>query len=57
MLSSAAVLENYVSCMEMKVEQYEFYKSLNIDAIRKGTCVLPQPITVRLNAHNINDGY
>ena len=57
MLSSAAVLENYLSSMEMKVEQYEYYKSLNSDALRKGTCVLPRPITARLNDHNINDGY
>ena len=31
--------------------------SLNADALCKGVCILPRPITVQLNARNINDGY
>lgn len=57
MLSNKAVLENYYSSVEIKIEQYEFYKSLNQENIRKGTCLLPRPVTARLNDHNINDGY
>ena len=57
MISSTAVLEHYYSTVEMKTELYEFYKTLNKDAIRTGTCILPRPVVVRLNDHNINDGY
>ena len=57
MISSAAVLENYQATMEIKQEQWQYYHSLNASAIRKGDCLLPSPIKVRLNPHNINDGY
>ena len=57
MISSAAILESYNAMIETQKSQYEFYKSLNIDAVRKGTVNLPIPITVRLNDHNINHGF
>ena len=57
MVSSAAVLEQYQTAVEIKEEQYQFYKSLNQDGLRKGTCFLPRPVMVAVNNRNINDGY
>ena len=57
MISCATVLESYKASLGTQKNQYEYYKSLNLDGIRKGLVNLPQPITVRLNDHNINYGY
>ena len=35
----------------------ESYRSVNSDALRRGAWVILWPITVRVNAHNINDWY
>ena len=57
MVSSATVLEQYQTAVDIKEEQYQYYKSLNQDGLRKGTCFLPRPVMVAVNNHNINDGY
>lgn len=57
MISSAKVLVQYQKAVQIKEEPFQFYKSLNQDGLRKGTCFLPRPIMVSLNKHNINDGY
>ena len=57
MVSSATVIENYFTSVETQKEQYEYFKSLNTEALRNSTVILPQPINVRLNDHNINVGY
>ena len=57
MTSCQTVLESYKATIESQKDQYEYYKTLNLEGVRKGTVILPKPITVRLNDHNINHGY
>ena len=57
MVSNATILKNYFATVETQKEQFQYFQSLNMEGIRKGIVHLLRPITVRLNDHNINDGF